>query len=413
MTWSPPPPPPWLARMNALAASVGGAGHLIGLDADELIAAAIAATGLTDFGADDFRTPLRVLLEAAEREAALTVAGRLLTRTEVLRLLQNRLRLVAWQRTDPISAAAPVTAPIVIVGTARSGTSILHELLACDPDHRTPATWEVMFSSPPPTVAPVAPDPRIAVAHAEVTWWHDLAPAYVAMHENGGHHPQECIFLMAHAFQSNHFAGALDVPSYTRWMATHDIAPAYRIHRAILQCLQARQRRTRWVLKAPSHLGTLAALFAVYPDARVVLTHRDPRKTLPSTISLLATLRAMRSERVDVDAIARTTAAGVAGLLERMIAMRADGRLPEAQFVDVAYADLMARPLETLAALYARLGLALSDDARQRMAAHLAARPRGRHGEHRYALGDFGFTAADVARRYAAYLDRFRIAPED
>lgn len=398
--------------MNGLAAGVGGARRLIRLDADELIADAIAATGLDDFGPDDFRTPLGVLLDAADREAALTVAGRLLTRAEVLRLLQNRLRLIAWQRTDPAAAAAPVTAPVVIVGTARSGTSILHELLACDPDNRTPATWEVMFSTPPPEAASAATDRRIAVADAEVRWWHDLAPSYVAMHENAGVHPQECIFLMAHAFQSNHFAGALDVPSYSRWMAAHDIGPAYRIHRAILQCLQARHARARWVLKAPSHLGTLTALFAVYPDARIVLTHRDPRQTLPSTISLLATLRSMRSDRVDVAAIAGATASGVAGLLERMIAMRADGRLPDAQFVDVAYADLMARPLDTLAALYARLGLALGADARQRLAAYLAAKPRGKHGVHRYALADFGFTADAVARLYAAYLDRFQIAPE-
>lgn len=398
--------------MNALAAGVGGAEHLIRLDPDELVARAIATTGLDDFGPDDFRTPLRVLLEAVESEAALTIAGRLVTRTEVLRLLRNRLRLVAWRHANPAAAAAPVTAPIVIVGTARSGTSILHELLACDPDNRTPATWEVMFSTPPPEAATYDTDPRIAVAHAEVTWWHDLAPSYVPMHANAGHHPQECIFLMAHAFQSNHFAGALDVPSYTRWLATHDMAPAYRVHRALLQCLQSRHRRARWVLKAPSHLGTLTTLFAVYPDARIVLTHRDPRRTLPSTISLLATLRSMRSDRVDVATIARTTAAGVAGLLERMIAMRADGRLPDAQFVDVAYADLMARPLDTLAALYARLGLAFTDGVRERMASHLAARPRGLHGVHRYELADFGFTADDVERWYAPYLDRFAIARE-
>ena len=412
MTWSPPPPPPWLSRMNALATSVGGAEHLIRLDPDELVAQAIATTGLDDFGPDDFRTPLRVLLDAAEREAALTVAGRLVTRTEVLRLLQNRLRLVAWQHADPVAAVAPVAAPIVIVGTARSGTSILHELLACDPANRTPATWEVMCSTPPPEAATYTTDPRIAVAHAEVTWWHDLAPSYVAMHENAGHHPQECIFLMAHAFQSNHFSGALDAPSYTRWLASSDMGPAYRIHRALLRCLQSRHRLTRWVLKAPSHLGTLDALFAVYPDARVVFTHRDPHKTLPSTISLLATLRSMRSARVDVPTIARTTATGVAGLLERMIAMRADGRLPDAQFVDVAYADLVARPLDTLATLYARLGLALTPAARERMAAHLAAKPRGRHGIHRYGLDDFGFGAGDVDRLYAAYLDRFAIARE-
>ena len=412
MSWTPPPPPPWLVRMNRLAAAAGGAEHLVGLDPDALIAEAIATTGHDDFGADDFRTPLRVLLEAAEREAALTVAGRLITRTEVLRLLRNRLRLVAWQRAEPAAAAAPVEAPIVIVGTARSGTSILHELLACDPDSRTPATWEVMYSTPPPEAATYASDPRIAVADAEVTWWHDLAPSYVAMHENGGRHPQECIFLMAHAFQSNHFAGVLDVPTYTRWMAASDMGPAYRIHRALLQCLQSRHRLARWVLKAPSHLGTLAALFAVYPDARIVLTHRDPKKTLPSTISLLATLRAMRSDRVDVPAIARGTAAGVATLLERMIAMRADGRLPESQFIDVAYADLMSRPLETLAALYPRLGLDLTPAARERMTAHLTARPRGQHGPHRYDLADFGFTAAEVDRLYAPYLTRFAIAPE-
>ena len=414
MSASPSPArPAWVDGVNALGANLGGAEHLVALDADSLLAAARAATGLDDFGDDGWREPFAVLIDALAREAKLNTVGRLLTRAELVRVLANRLRLVDLWKREPEILAGQVRAPIFIVGTARSGTSILHEVLAQDPRLRSPATWEIFYSVPPPEAATCATDARIAGTDHEVKLWHEVAPEYLTMHANAAVHPQECIFLMAHELASEHFSGVHDVPSYALWLATHDLTPSFRFHRRMLQTLQWRHPGERWLLKAPSHLTVLPALFAVYPDARVVFTHRDPAKTVPSTASLMATLRRMRRDHVDANAIAKLLVRGVAMGLEKMMAERASGATPDGQFVDLRYADLMRDPLAAVRAVYDRLGMTLPDDIADRMRAYLAAKPRGKHGEHRYRLEDFGLDRERLRRGYAAYCARFDVPAEE
>lgn len=414
MSASPSPArPAWVDGVNALGANLGGAEHLIALDADSLVAAARAATGLDDFGDDGWQEPFAVLTDALAREAKLNTVGRLLTRAELVRVLANRLRLVDLWKREPEILAGQVRAPIFIVGTARSGTSILHEVLAQDPRLRSPATWEIFYSVPPPEAATCATDARIAGTDHEVKLWHEVAPEYLTMHANAAVHPQECIFLMAHELASEHFSGVHDVPSYALWLATHDLTPSFRFHRRMLQTLQWRHPGERWLLKAPSHLTVLPALFAVYPDARVVFTHRDPAKTVPSTASLMATLRRMRRDHVDANAIAKLLVRGVAMGLEKMMAERASGATPDGQFVDLRYADLMRDPLAAVRAVYDRLDMTLPDDIADLMRAYLAAKPRGKHGEHRYRLEDFGLDRERLRRGYAAYCARFDVPAEE
>ena len=414
MSASPSPArPAWVDGVNALGANLGGAEHLVALDADSLLAAARAATGLDDFGDDGWREPFAVLTDALAREAKLNTVGRLLTRAELVRVLANRLRLVDLWKREPEILAGQVRAPIFIVGTARSGTSILHEVLAQDPRLRSPATWEIFYSVPPPEAATCATDARIAGTDHEVKLWHEVAPEYLTMHANAAVHPQECIFLMAHELASEHFSGVHDVPSYALWLATHDLTPSFRFHRRMLQTLQWRHPGERWLLKAPSHLTVLPALFAVYPDARVVFTHRDPAKTVPSTASLMATLRRMRRDHVDANAIAKLLVRGVAMGLEKMMAERASGATPDGQFVDLRYADLMRDPLAAVRAVYDRLDMTLPDDIADLMRAYLAAKPRGKHGEHRYRLEDFGLDRERLRRGYAAYCARFDVPAEE
>lgn len=405
--------PAWVDGVNALGANLGGAEHLVALDADSLLVAARAATGLDDFGDDGWREPFAVLTDALAREAKLNTVGRLLTRAELVRVLANRLRLVDLWKREPEILAGEVRAPIFIVGTARSGTSILHEVLAQDPRLRSPATWEIFYSVPPPEAATCATDARIAGTDHEVKLWQEIAPEYLTMHANAAVHPQECIFLMAHELASEHFSGVHDVPSYALWLATHDLAPSFRFHRRMLQTLQWRHPGERWLLKAPSHLTVLPALFAVYPDARVVFTHRDPAKTVPSTASLMATLRRMRRDHVDANAIAKLLVRGVAMGLEKMMAERASGAIPDAQFVDLRYADLMRDPLAAVRAVYDRLDMTLPAEVADRMRAYLAAKPRAKHGAHRYRLEDFGLDRARLRRGYAAYCTRFDVPAED
>jgi hypothetical protein len=398
--------------INALGANLGGADRLIALDPDSLLEAARLATGRDDFGDDGWREPFAVLVDAIAREAHLNTMGRLMTRAELVRVLANRLRLVdLWQR-HPEILDGEVHAPIFIVGTARSGTSILQEVLAQDPRLRSPATWEAFYSVPPPESATYATDPRIPGTDREVKLWHEVAPEYLTMHANAAVHPQECIFLMAHELASEHFSGVLDVPSYAYWLATHDLTPSFRFHRRMLQTLQWRAPAEQWLLKAPSHLPVLPALFAVYPDARIVFTHRDPAKTVPSTASLMATLRRMRRDHVDEAALAKLLVRGVAMGLEKMMLERETGAIPDARFVDVRYADLMRDPGSAIRSVYERLGMDLPMETAERMRAYLAAKPRGKHGAHRYDLADFGIDLPRLRTRYARYMERFEVPEE-
>ena len=146
-----------------------------------------------------------------------------------------------------------------------------------------------------------------------------------------------------------------DVFALTNLLLDH--TEAYRYHRKVLQTLQRRERGDRWVLKAPSHLAQLRTLFAVYPDARVVQIHRDPLKSVPSTISLMGTLKSMHSGGVDVSALAPLVSMGYGFMLDDTIDARARGELPDDQFVDVRYADLMADPTAALEQVYRALGV--------------------------------------------------------
>jgi hypothetical protein len=398
--------------VNTAGANVG-AEAVVPIDVDEIVATACATAGLDDFGTDTWREPYAVLIDAIAREARLTTLGRLLTRAELLRTLVNRLRVEAVHAQQPALAVAPVTTPLFITGTARSGTSILHELLAQDPGLRAPRAWEVLYSVPPPAPGDEAgTDARVATTDREVRLWDQIAPEYLTMHENGGDLPLECIFLTAHELASEHFSGVLDVPSYAAWMAAADLRPAYAWHRRHLQELQARTGPSSWVLKAPSHLSALPALFATYPDAWVVQTHRDPARTVASTVSLMATLRRMRSDEVDSVRLARVMAKGMALLLDRVDELRASGAVPAARFVDVSYRELVTDPLHTIARVYERIERPFTPEARAAMGRYLAAKPQGKHGAHRYTLADFGLDPATVHARFAGYCTRHAVTGE-
>jgi len=407
MSWTPPPRPQWVERLIAHGDAAGGAERLVPLDGDALIEEAVRSTGLTDLGDDDWRPSYDLLLEALVEESDLHAVGRLLARTELLRTLRNRLRLTALWRARPDWLAAPVEQPVFIVGSPRSGTSILHELMATDPDTRAPAMWEMNHP-----VEAFHGEDVVEVADRVVQLWHDLQPEYRTMHENSGHLPNECIFITMHSFLSDHWGGTHVVPSYDAHLAASDHRPAYRLHRDFLRTLQARGGSRRWLLKAPSHLSQLVALFDVYPDARIVRTHRDPLRTLPSAISLLGTLKWMRCRRVDMSRATAALAAGYAYLYRREIEQRARGTLPDDRFVDVQFDALVRDPVATVENVYQRLGWPFTDAVRRRVADYASSKPRGVHGVHRYSLAEVGLDAADERRRYAFYTDHYGIPEE-
>jgi len=408
MSWTPPPRPRFVERLIAHGEAVGGAARLVSLDGDELMDTARRATGLDDFGGDGWRPHFDVFLRALEDESRLHLLGRVLVRTEILLALRNRLELAALWKQHPEWLSEPVTAPTFIVGSPRSGTSILHELMACDPASRAPAMWEMQH----PAVS-VSGGDASDVADRVTQFWHDLQPEYETMHANSGHLPNECIFITLHEFLSDHWGGNHVVPSYDAHLRTVDHRPAYAYHKRFLQTLQTRPGPRRWLLKAPSHLFQLPALLAVYPDARIVRTHRDPLKTLPSAVSLLGTLKWMRCERVDMERVPLLMALGYAGLYRQEIDRRASGELPDDRFIDVTFDRLVADPAGAVGRVYEQLGWPFDDSVRARVAAYADAKPKDSRGPHRYSLEAVGLERSALREHFAFYMERFGIAEED
>lgn len=401
-----------LRVVNAVGSALRMAGiPLLDLDPDALLARAARRTGLDDFGDDRFREPYRVLLDAFEREAELTTLGRMVARSDVTRLLENRLYMVAAHARHPEIGAGRVERPLFIIGLPRTGTTILHELLAQDPANRVPMTWEVARVHPPPARATYETDPRIASVDEQLAGVDRLIPDFKQMHPMGATLPQECVALTAHDFASMIFTTTHRLPSYQAWLDRADLGWVYASHRRQLQYLQWQCPAERWVLKSPGHLWALEALLAEYPDARIVQTHRDPLRVIASLASLIANLRSMASDAVDPAAIGVEWTTRLAAGLRHATAVR-DARTGGAPVFDMHFRDFIRDEIGMVRRIYDHFDFELTAEAEGRMRRFLAANPKDKHGAHRYSLADAGLDPATERARYREYQARYAIEPE-
>lgn len=404
----------WVSSVNALGKGLGDDGRsVISLDHDAIVAAAKQCTGLDDFGEDDwFVQPLHVLCKALEEEAQLTLLGRLMARHEIQVLLQNRLMIEDTIKKNPQILDAEIADPIFVCGMGRSGTTVLHELLSEDPAHRVPQLWEMWHSVPPPETASYTTDPRIAVADHEINIQARIDLDFSTMHVNAGDKPNECIFLFGLQFLGDFFVGQYEIPSFAMATAERDLTPVYAYHKKVLQLLQWRHSGERWVLKSPAHLGRLNFLFNVYPDARIVVTHRDPLRVISSMSNLTTHLKAMRSEAVTGDGDMLQASMGQQMLLDRYMDLR-DAMPDKAnQIFDLRYQDLMKDPLATVSSIYSHWDLEFSDEARQRVQAYIERNPQGRHGKHQYSFEATGLDLEEERAKFAPYQARFDVPSE-
>lgn len=398
---------------NALGTLLNGYGRpLISLAEGDLLAAARRRTRLEDFGDDDFREPLRVILQGLEAEARLTPIGRIAAREDVVGLLANRLRLQEDGKRHPEIGAEQVRQPLFIVGMPRTGSTLLHHLLAQDSRSRVAQAWEVIAPSPPPEAATYTTDPRIASADRKLGWFDLLAPEFKAIHPLGAQLALECIAIMSPSFRSPRFHTTYRLPTYQGWLEGQDLGPAYRLHRRVLQQLQWRGPAGRWVLKAPSHLFSFDSLLETYPDARIVQTHRDPLTVLASVASLTATLHGAFSHKVDLAEIGREVTHRWTHCLERAIQFRRNGMVAADRFIDIHYHDLIRDPMAAVRSIYARFGIPLRGAAQTRMRRYLDENPKDKHGTHRYTLSSFGLEPDDLIGRFKAYCDHFGVPSE-
>lgn len=393
---------------NAAGAAARAVGvPLLSLEPEALLRRAQRNTGLDDFGDGRFREPLAVLLRAFEDEAALTMLGRITARSDIVRLLENRLHMEDERKRHPEIGAGEIRAPLFIIGLPRTGTSILHELMALDPASRVPMTWEVMHPWPPPERATYDTDPRIASVEKHLSQVDRIVPDFKSMHPMGALLPQECVALTAHDFASMIFSTTHHVPSYQAWLDRSDLGFVYASHRRQLQYLQWRCPAERWVLKSPGHLWALDALLDEYPDARIVQTHRDPLKVVASLASLVSTLRSMASDRIDRRSIAEEWTALLARGLERSMQVRAARLRDDARVFDMRFDDFVRDEIGTVRRIYEHFDTPFGDEVESRMRRFLRDNPRDKHGAHTYTLAEAGLDEDEERQRYAAYCGRF------
>jgi hypothetical protein len=412
--YSPPLAKPFAVRaLNHVGGALRAVGlPLVRLDAATLMAQAERATGLGDYGDDRFREPLACLIAALESEARMTFLGRMIAQRDLVRLLENRLQMQRVFAEHPEITRGEIRRPLFILGLPRTGTTILHELMAQDPANRVPMSWEAHRPFPPPERATYETDPRIAEIDAHFAQVDRILPGFKRMHAMGARLPQECVALTAHEFATMIYHTTHDVPSYQGWLEANDLRWVYASHRRQLQYLQWHCPAERWVLKSPAHLWFLDTLLAEYPDACIVQTHRDPLKVVASLCSLVTLLRSMASDDIDPPALAADWTVRLAAALQQSLDARRRGALPPERVFDIHLSEFVGNEIAVIRRLYEHLGWTFSAEADRRMRAYLATHPRDRHGAHRYRLADSGLDLAHERRRYADYQDYFRIAAE-
>jgi len=396
--------PEWVRRINAMAGSVGGAERLIPIEADALLELAVASTGSDDFGDFDdtgWETGFRKIVEGLA-ETDLHAVGRLITRQELLRSLRTRLLLARLWKQHPDIRKERVSAPVIVTGPARSGTSILFELLWLDPALRGPTAWEALH----PVVAEGEADERLAWSECEQEFWADVQPEVAAIHELRSDLPVECVTLTTPCFQGPHWPMSLQVPGFEV-----NLDAFYGYHRCLLQALQYGRPDQQWLLKTPAHLMTLPELFATYPDAWVVQTHRDPAKTMPSTVSTTAMVQWLRSDHVDLSMLCTIINLGFGAALNSVAEQRHSGALPK-RFVDVHFTQLLRKPVDTLRAAYEAMGREFGDEHAERITKYLAEKPRGKFGVHKYTPEEWGFETAQLREQQATYIRHFGVELE-
>lgn len=376
------------------------------LDVDALVAASRRASGLRDFVDESFREPLHRLVVSADEEAHLHPLGRVAFRQGLVRNLMNRLRLEELVARHPEIGAESVTAPVFILGLQRTGTTMLHRLLTCEPTLRPLLSWEALNPMPLPRRTGDERAARIRQAEMAERGLRYLAPEFFAIHPVEARAPEEDVLLLDLSFVSPTADATMRVPRYSAWLREIDQRPAYRYFRRLLQVLLW-QRGGCWLGKTPHHLENLDALLDVFPDARIIHTHRDPTHVVASFCSMMAHGRAIFSDRVDPREVGATLAGRAIRAVTRAMAVRE--RVGPGAFHDVSYEDLVADPMGEIRRIYGFLGLALTPTTEVAMRAWRTGNPQNKHGVHRYRLEDFGLEHAAVAAEFEPYCRHFGI----
>ena len=374
----------------------------------DLLDKAKAATGLENFGDDGFREGLEILVDSADREARLKDAGRAAFDGQTIMLLSRRLEIEDWYSRHPEIDEQEITAPLMVLGMPRTGSTALHCLLGEDPAVRVMRNWECLTPCPPPEAATYETDPRIAVMEGFMKQRDELTPRMKQMLPSTAISPTEDQITMGFNFVSQLFQASFRIPTYADWLHHRaDLEPTFRYVKRVLKLLQWRCPPTRWRLKNPTYSMFIDALDKVFPDARYCMTHRDVANVLPSVADLYFEMHKPNTDTPDKEWMGEINLDFCMLGMTRMIEFRDKGN--EDRFFDIHFAPFQKDPFPTLEKLYDFLGEEFTPEARARMKAWRESTPRDKHGRHEYNPADYGLDTAKLRERFRFYTERFDV----
>jgi hypothetical protein len=371
------------------------------LTAAEAKARAIADAGADDFGPSGFEDGLERTLDALAR-VPLTDQVRAATEARIVADLVTRLRIEQRFKIDPEIARQEIEGPVLVLGLPRTGTTATVAMLALDERFRFLRGWEGNAPLPLPVAGEEDADPRVIAARASASRY---TKPEMHLHDPDG--PEEDLVFIA-GLDMRAYHGSLPMPDdFLDWWIETDFTSTYAVHAKVLKLLQSRRPPNLWLLKAPPHLFKLEAFAAQYPGARFVMTHRDPRKVIPSVASLQRALHAARCrpEALDKREVGRKAARFWAEGVRRGLAARA--RIGEHRFVDVSNDEVVRDPLAAFQRIYAHLGMSFTPQLARKLADYRARNAPGAFGQHRYTMEEYGLTAEGVETMFRDYIERF------
>jgi len=377
------------------------------LDCEDLLELARRRAGLSDFGDMWFIEPMERFIEAANREARLTPAGMAAQTEAIVKGLTSRLRMIEDIRRHPAILDENVEVAGIILGLPRTGSTIFHRLLANAPGLTAIRWYEAQNFAPFPGEKPGEPVERREYARAMIEGWLAAAPELASIHPLDPDAPDEEILILGQMFVSTMIEGMTFVPSFAYWLNGYDQSKGHDDLRTILKYLQWQQperRGRKWVLKSPSNLPYTEIAAKAFPEALLIMTHRDPIQTVPSYISMQAALYKLSSTLSDAE-VGDFWFPRLVDWMQRFEAARA--RIGEERFVDIDYREVGREPLVQAEHVLARMGVPIDSSVEAALAEFMAGNQREQRPAHDYSLERFGLDEEEIKRRFADYRARF------
>ena len=365
-------------------------------------------TGSTDFGAPDYLPGLKVMLQSMDYDPHFSEQGRRLAWGQVVGVLKGRAHAIVSMKANPGFDAQPILDPVVITGIPRTGTTALHRLMAVDPRFQGLQTWLIDAPMPRPPAETWADYPEFRKSVADLEAHYAAAPESRAAHNRAAAEVHECCMILWHSFNSNIWAcGGWSSATYDAWRQSQSEHAAYAYYHKCVQLIGSNEPEKRWLLKNPGHIEQLDLLWAIYPQAKVIQTHRDPARAVPSLCSLLMNLHPIyehgRAEQRAHNMLAREAGKWAAAVRR---ADEARARHP-GQTLDIVHGDFHRDPMGVLERIYAFIGWEIDEALRGAFAQRIAEKPELAHGAHRYDIADFGMRADELREQFGDYIEQF------